>query len=87
MDFFEKRRRIILTMYPLALSSHKTNHPYHDYRKNDINDSGLNSCIFVEVDDSCPPFIYNLTVLCFTCQIKEVMLREKEKRLPEKIKK
>jgi hypothetical protein len=50
MDFFEKRRRIILTMYPLALSSHKTNHPYHDYRKNDINDYGLKSCIFVEVN-------------------------------------
>ena len=42
---------IISTMYPLALAPHRINHPYHDYRKNDINDYRLQSCIFANVEE------------------------------------
>ena len=48
----EKRIAIrISTMYPLAPAPHRTVCPYHNYEGNNINDNGLKSGIFIEVDD------------------------------------
>jgi hypothetical protein len=38
---------------PLSSSRHHVRPSYHNYRGNDINDKGLQSCIFIEVDDLC----------------------------------
>jgi hypothetical protein len=46
-----QRCYIISTMYPLALAPHRINHSYHDYRKNDINDYVVKSCIFANVEE------------------------------------
>jgi hypothetical protein len=44
---------IISTMYPLAPDPHIGTHQYHDCRKSNSNDFGLESSIFVKVDNLC----------------------------------